>query len=263
MKRCAVAVVVLMMASACAADAPRGGAAAAPGAGGAPAPSGPPAEAKPLSSAAREVLQMLEDRKKTLKDFTAKIDYSVEHIAGDVDGKLGRVDYVDGAGGPQFSVDFTTDTVNGKPRHKRHSQIIMDGKDVIGIDFDAKQFSKSPSPPTNSLDSHIPLPIGIKVDDVTANFNVEERPEKVANPDRVTLRLVPRMKGKFEYRHLDVTVDKKLQIPVELQMNRNDEITRIKFLEPDINSGKAKVITPITPDPSKGWTINAGKAGKK
>jgi outer membrane lipoprotein-sorting protein len=223
----------------------------------------PAAEAKPLEPEAKAILTMLQDRKKTLKDFTAKIDYSVEHISTDVDGKLGRVDYVEnGAGGstPQFSVDFTTDTVNGKPSHKRHSQIILDGSNLIAIDFDSKQFSKSPSPPTNSLESQIPLPIGLKVDDVTSNFNVEVQPSG-KDPNLITLRLTPRMKGKFDYQQLDVTVDKKLQIPVKVIVYTNrGETTTIKFLDPDINSGKAKIITPITPNPAEGWTINTGKA---
>jgi outer membrane lipoprotein-sorting protein len=227
------------------------------------APAHAAVEAKPLAPEAREILQTLQDRKKTLKDFTARIDYSVEHISTDVDGKLGHVDYVDsGAGGGtvQFSVDFTIDTVNGKPSHKRHSQIILDGKDLIAIDFDSKQFSKSPSPPTNSLESQIPLPIGLKVEDVTSNFNVEMRPAgKDANLP--TLRLTPRLKGKFEYQQLDVTVDKKLQIPVKVIVYTNrGETTTIKFIDPDINSGKAKIITPIVPDPAQGWTINTGKA---
>ena len=42
------------------------------------------------------------------------------------------------------------------------------------------------------------------------------------------------------------------------------ETTTIKFLDPDINSGKAKILTPIVPDPKDGWTVKTGKtAGEK
>ena len=42
----------------------------------------------------REPLQMLRDRKDTLKDFAAKIDYNVKDPRGDATGKTGTVAYL-------------------------------------------------------------------------------------------------------------------------------------------------------------------------
>jgi len=230
---------------------------------GAVATASAPAAAMPAE--AGEVLKMLQDRKGTLKDFTAKVDYSVEHIGGDVDGKLGTVDYKDDEGGQKFSVDFTVVTVNGKPTHKAHSQLICDGKNVTVIDYDSKQYNQSPSPPTNSFKSELPLPIGIKVEEVAENFSVAVRPAGGGGKDGnvVTLRLTPLVKGRFEYTALDVSVDRKLQIPVKVVVYTNrGETTTIRFLEPEVNTGKAKVLVAAPPADPTGWTVNIG-AGKR
>src|SRR4051812_681713 len=59
----------------------------------------------PIAADVRDVLQMLHDRKNTLKEFTAKIDYSVEDKTGDTTGKQGTLSFIeDPIRGATFSV---------------------------------------------------------------------------------------------------------------------------------------------------------------
>ena len=84
----------------------------------------------PIAPEARDLLKMLHDRKNTLKDFYADIDYSVKSPIDDsLTGKTGKVSFlVDPNRGPIFSADFDVNTVEGKPRAKYHVQFIFDGK---------------------------------------------------------------------------------------------------------------------------------------
>jgi outer membrane lipoprotein-sorting protein len=213
-----------------------------------------------ISPEIRTLLQMLHDRKATLKDFTAKIDNSVEHIAGDKEGTLGTVDYIDdsaaGGGGTKFSVHFTTDTEEGKPKYKHDRDIIFDGKTFTIVDYKVKSFhQQTPEKPANpnSFDSELPVPIGIPPATVAQDFNVTLLPSK--DPNLATLRLVPRVKGRVEYTQLDLTIDKKLQLPIQVVSTaKGGDVTTIKFLDPQINTGKAKIASNAPPkDP--GWTI--------
>ena len=232
-----------------------------PGPAAAPAAPGPGAAAEgstastPLSPAARGVLTTLQDRKKTLKDFTANVDYSVEHVSTDVDGSLGTVDYVDTPAGPEFSIAFVKDTLNGKTTHMHERHIIYDTKNLTTIDYQAKQYNQAPvSTSAGSLESEVPIPIGVKVDDVTHNFNVVERPS--TDPNEATLRLTPLVKGKFNYSQLDVTVDKKLEIPVKIVVyGTHGDVTTIKFTDIAINTGKAKMLDSKPPTGLE-WTIH-------
>ena len=215
-----------------------------------PAPNIGPA--MPVAPEIRELLKMLHDQKDMLKDFTGKIDYSVADKTGDVTGKRGTVDYVDDpVKGPEYSADFTTNTTEGKPTLKYHVQFIFDGRDFTVKDFgksnDVRQFVRSRILPEGakpgdavSLNGAMTLPIGLDVEDVLRTFDVTQGVSKDANLG--VLKLAPKVKGKFNYTQLEVTVDKKLQLPTTLAQTAPDgTVTTITLTDLDINSKKAKV----------------------
>jgi hypothetical protein len=231
-------------------------------------PAGPVA---PLSAEARETLQALHDRKDTLKDFTGKIDYSVEDgRTGDTTGKRGTVDFImDPTRGPTFSADFTINTAGGKPKLAYHVQFVFDGRDFTikdyGTNGTTKQYVHNTLLPPGAkpgdaatLSGAMPLPIGLDVEDVARNFEVTAVASKEAN--EAVVKLVPRDKKRFEYADLTVTLDKKQQLPVKLvQTGANGDITTILLTDLQINSGKAKLVDAATPA-KDGWREMGGDA---
>jgi len=221
----------------------------------------------PISAEVREVLQLLHDRKDTLKEFTAKIDYSVEDKTGDVTGKQGTLAFVeDPIKGATFSVLFSYNTRDGKKTMAYHQEIIFDGKDLttkdFGTDDKGRLFTRSNMLPPGakpgdavSLNGALPLPIGIDVDDVVRNFDASLLPSKDA--DKAVLKLVPRTHGKFNYDSLVVTVDKKkdVQLPLKMVITApgGDSVTTMVLDDLKINTGAAKMLDAKTPA-SEGWT---------
>jgi len=215
----------------------------------------------------REQLTILHDRKATLKDFTAKIDYSVDD-RGNVTGKRGTVDYlVDPTLGPKFSADFTMNTVGGKPRLKNHAQFIFDGKDLTAKDWGPDDKSKTfvrttllkpgdKPGDTVTLRGALTLPIGLDVDDVIKTFAVTQQP--ASDPDQAVLRLIPRPGTNFAYKQLDITIGRKDQLPVKLEQTALDEsVTTISLTDIHINPGTAKMLDSSTPA-ADGWTPKGG-----
>ena len=227
--------------------------------------------AAPLAPEAADILKVLHDRKDTLKDFTGKIDYSVEAgRTGDVTGKRGTVDFInDPTKGPTFSADFTVNTKEGKPSLIYHVQFIFDGRDFTIKDFgtnnNVKQFVHSRVLPDGAkpgdavtLKGPITLPIGLDVNDVAQTFEVTVQPGK--EPGQAVLRFVPREKGKFDYTQLEVTVDKRpeMQIPVKLvHTAAAGDVTTITLTDVKINSGGARLADASVPA-DQGWTEKAG-----
>ncbi len=219
---------------------------------------------QPLDPAVESLLKTLQDRRETLKDFTAKIDYSVYHpVTDDTGGKRGTLDFqIDAAKGPIFTVDFTDDTdADGKAKRTHHQQVIFDGKNVTTKDFEPKEFMRMDVLPPGAkpgdavtLNGPLTLPIGIRVDEVARNFEVTLLPpEAGAGPDEATLRLMPRVAGKFDFKQLDITVDKKLELPTKLvQTAKNKDVTTIKLTDIQINAGKAHMQGEDVPA-SEGW----------
>jgi hypothetical protein len=65
---------------------------------------------------------------------------------------------------------------------------------------------------------------------------------------------VPRAISKFDFKQLDITIDKKLELPIKLVQTakgRQGDITTIKLTDIQPNTGKAKM-QDLTPPP--GWT---------
>ena len=215
-------------------------------------------KAAEITGDARKILQKLHDRKATLKDFTAKIDYSVLHPIGDTDGMIGTAVYVDDGTIPKLAASFTHDTEEGKITRVRKRNFVLDGDAFTMIDFKGKEFKQQKALPgkpfkPNSLDAMIPVPIGLDVDEVIRNFLVTLQPS--TDPNIEILRVVPREKEKYDYKQIDITIDKKLEIPVKIVViATNDDITTVKFSDPQINTGKVD-FPDTTPPKAPGWTI--------
>jgi hypothetical protein len=215
-----------------------------------------------------DLLKMLRDRKDTLKDFVGNIDYNVKDPRGDATGKTGTVAYLmDATKGPVFSANFDKKTTNGKVSGFYYVQFIFDGKDFtikdLGFDGKGRTYLHSTLLPPGAkpgdavtLNGALPLPIGLDVNDVLQSFEATLLPSTDVNVG--VLKLVPRDHKKFDYKELDVTVDRKLQLPVKLvQTAMDDTETTIKLTELEINAGKAKMLDPSTPA-ADGWTKKAG-----
>jgi hypothetical protein len=105
------------------------------------------------------------------------------------------------------------------------------------------------------------LPIGLRVEDVAANFEVTVVPD-ASNADQTTLRFVPKTTGKFDFRNLQVTIDLKLELPVKLvQTARNRDVTTITLTDVQVNTGKARMQDPAPP-PGEGWREREGTPGR-
>jgi outer membrane lipoprotein-sorting protein len=218
-----------------------------------------------LDPAARDTLKMLQDRRDTLKDFQASVVYDVNHKkTEDREGKLGTVNYQnDPKVGPTFWVRFTIDTADGMPIKKHAQDIVFDGTNITLIDRLGKTYTRRPvlgpgAKPgdATSLNGGMPLPIGLNVDDVARNFDVTVVPSSEA--EKVVLKLVPRAEvaGKFDFKQLEMTVDKKLQLPVKIiRTEGNKDQTTVEFSDPAINTGKSKMVDTTLPS-GPDWTLD-------
>jgi outer membrane lipoprotein-sorting protein len=229
------------------------------------APATQPQRVPQMDPLAESTLQMLHDRRDTLKDFQAKVVYDVYHgRSDDHEGKLGRVDFLmDPVNGPEFSVHFTEDTAEEKPVKRHEQDLVFDGRNLTVIDRRAMQYHRQDvlgagAKPGDAvtLNGPVPLPIGISPEDVAKNFEVSVEPSTDAKT--MVLKLVPRaeVKGNFEFKQLELTVDKALQLPVKIvRTDKKGDVTTVEFKEPAINTGKATMID-TTPPKEAGWDID-------
>ena len=214
---------------------------------------------------ADSTLQMLHDRRDTLKDFQAKVIYDVYHPdTDDHEGKTGKVDFlIDPTNGPAFSVHFTEDTADGKPVKRHEQDLVFDGRKLTMIDrramrYDQQAVLKPGEKPGSeqTLKSQVPLPIGILPEEVKKDFavTVESSDEKTT-----VLKLIPHpdVKADFDFKQLDLTVDKQLQLPLKIvRTDKKGVVTTVEFSkEPTINTGKSTMID-TTPPKEPGWDID-------
>ena len=193
---------------------------------------------------------MLHDRKDTLKDFTAKIDYSVSDKTGGVTGKAGRWIFSLIWRRAENFRQISTVASWMRTGKKRCRKTTYSSSLTAGISRSrtwewtarAAILRSTVLPPgakpgdAVTLNGAITLPIGLDVEDVLRTFVVTMGESKDAN--RPVLKLVPRAKGKFDYTLLEVTVDKKMQLPVVLAQSAADgSVTTITLTEIKINSG--------------------------
>lgn len=226
-----------------------------------PAPAAADAPAAGAASPeAMAILKTLEDRKASLKDFSGKVEISTVHLAGDEETKSGDALFVNDGPDPKFAAHFTRATTDGKPAPTPDEEIVFDGAKATLIDRKAKTFRSTtfttpggaPGSVT-SLGGPVPLPIGIKAADVVKEFTVTQG--KAEDPDHDVLVLKPLDRSKFEYKTMELTVDKKLQLPVKIVLHqKGSDVTTIKLTDLKLNDGGVKIPT-VTPPSDPGWTI--------
>jgi hypothetical protein len=214
---------------------------------------------------ADSTLQMLHDRRDTLKDFQGKVVYDVYHPdTDDHEGKTGKVDFlIDPTNGPQFSVHFTEDTADGKPVKRHEQDLVFDGRNLTMIDRRAMRYDRQDVLPAGekpgaavTLKSQVPLPIGIPPAEVKKDFDVTVEPSTDANTTVLKLIPHPDAKANFDFKQLDLTVDKQLQLPLKIvRTDKKGVITTVEFKEPVINTGKSTMID-TTPPKEPGWDID-------
>ncbi len=213
------------------------------------------------------ILDRLEKLGSTLKDFTAVLDYEVNHIQTDEkEGKDGTVSYVKdlATGEVKFEFIFTTSKLDGKIKKRGlKNQYLFDGRNFFDIDHVAKiykqvQLVKPGDPPENVLKigGPVPLPLGQKTAVILADFDASLIQPAAAGAPADTLKLVPKKKGKFDFTELSITLDPQTDLPSEIRStNVNEDVTTIKMISPVINSGKATIPIPVTPKTGDGWAV--------
>ncbi len=221
-----------------------------------------------MDPAALAALKMLQDRKETLKDFQADVSYDVTDArTDDRAGKIGTADFLnDAKSGPEFSARFTHDTTDGKATKKHEQEVVFDGRFLTLIDVRGKTYSRRDILPAGakpgdavSLTGPMPLPIGIRVEEVTKNFEVSVvAPAAGGDANVVVLKLVPRVevKGTFDFKQMLITVDKKLELPTKMERTeKNGNVTTIEFTSVAVDGGKATMVDTKVPTEA-GWDVD-------
>ncbi len=234
----------------------------------APAASEPAATAPDdTSSEARAILDLLEKRGDTLKDFHGTLAYSVYHAKTDeAEANDGYIDYIKApTGGTRFSVRRSNIKLDGKiMKQNLELDMVFDGQWLTLIDPLKKIFRRiqvappvapgQPAPNVMKIDGPIPMPIGQKTADVIKEFQVQLLPTKDEN--LLQLKLTPRIKGKYDFSELDLTIDRRMQIPVKMVSTApRGDVTTVEFHDLQINQDHAKIIDVKTPDQKDGWTV--------
>jgi hypothetical protein len=217
-----------------------------------PAPASAPGEMSIV-----DTLKLLEDRGGTLKDFTANLRYSVEHVReAATETNTGTVAYVREAGKEtKMAIQLDNLIVDGaKVREGLNHQIVFDGlwiteKDPPNKTFRRIEVAKAGGVKKDpfALRGPIPLPIGQSAAQVLKDFKVEkipfaDHPTKPVAKAPVALRLTPKVEKVYDFTQLDLVVDTDpaVKLPVRIAKTGLDEnITTVIFRELKINTGEA------------------------
>lgn len=221
------------------------------------------------STEALAALKILEDRGSTLKDFSAKLRYEVEHVrTATTEINRGQAAYVkDPSGIARVAILLDDLIVNGAiAKTKVDHRFVFDGTWMIEKDPDKKIYREiqlvSDKVKANAfkLRGPLPMPIGQKVADVLADFVVSaEVADKKDPPNTVHLKLIPNREGVYTFKQLDLWLDTTpdVQLPIKMvQTNLDDNTTTITLKDIKINAG-APAENPIfnvdAPPPGTGW----------
>ena len=241
-----------------------------------------------VSREAVEVLQMLEQRGETLRDFSGGLRYTAYKVrSAEEEVRTGVVKYLKEDGVTKFAILLDTFIPEGAPPKKIDQEIVFEGRWLITrIGGDKRIFRKEelapPGEKANPLklgEGPLPLPIGQKTEDIVRDFKVEVVPAnvkldpKTGGQPTVHLRLVPRdLKPRnnkpFGFVQADLWVDRQRELPLRVAREKPDgNVDTIDILQPQINTGKVIIKVPPTPAAGTGWDIaivpyEGGEPGK-
>lgn len=226
------------------------------------AAAGAPAS-KPASHAELlKVLNALEARGTTLKDFSAQLRVRVHHLRTDeTDINIGKIWYQRQGVTSRFDIHFDILAVDGAiaRKHADHD-LVFDGRWFIDRDGTAKIFRKTEVAPPGSVvnplklgQGPLPIPIGQDPREVLKDFHVQLR----LNANGIEhLILKPRDKKAFDFDKLQFWIDPKLGIPVKIRRTDPDGTpTTATFTNIKINTGKTHDFHVHVPAPGSGWTV--------
>ncbi len=185
-----------------------------------------------------KTLGMLQRRGKTLHNFSADLLLTTSHPrTGETDENTGRVWYMKRGKIIRFAIHFDKLIVDGSvaQAHARHD-IVFDGRWLVDRDARAKIFRKTELVPPGKVynplklgQGPVPVPIGQNRNKVLHDFQVtvaalpkgKRGRGALAGPNlapshTVCLRLVPKIRNVYRFKRLDVFINTKLQLPVEV-----------------------------------------------
>ena len=227
------------------------------------------AQSTPGNASVKIWLQRLDQRGKTLKNFSADIRMCIHHLRTDEkDINIGKIWYQRSKGRTRFDIRFNILVVDGAiaRRHADHD-IVFDGRWLIDRDGAAKIFRKTRiAPPGKRFNplklgqGPIPIPIGQNPKVVEKEFFVSLIKPTKKEGNLIHLRLVPRDRHAFTFRRLELWIDPELDLPVRILRIDPDSTPTLAVLT------HVKINTPfhhnfhLSPPPANaGWTIDIQK----
>jgi outer membrane lipoprotein-sorting protein len=220
-----------------------------------------------------QVLDSLQARGKTLKEFTADLrETDTDTIMGNTTTKTGKVWYqVKPNGDIRLLLLFNKKQVGEKPAKDDHREYLLDDGWLTDIDFSALvQVKRQMSRPGEKVNlfqlgkGPLPLPIGQDKKDVYKDFDVAKLPPaKDDPPNTVHLQLTPKPGTDFarKFTTLDFWIDPKLAMPVRIETldakKTTDQVIDLLNLQVNPTPGlvDGDFALPSIGD-AKGWNIH-------
>ncbi len=232
-----------------------------------------PAMAKPktarpasVSPRVKAILTMLYRRGKTLKNFSAAVRVTVNHLrSGETDINIGRIWYQRAKSGrTRFDIHFSILAVDGAiARHHADHDIIFDGRWLIDRNGSAKIYRKIEiAPPGGHFNplklgqGPIPIPIGQRPKTVEREFQIALVKVKHQGPHTVGIKLKPRDPKAFTFDSLTFVINTRLKLPVLIRrVDPDGTPTTAVFSKIVINKPMHHSFHVSPPPSDAGWTV--------
>lgn len=241
------------------------------------------AENKPKAPAptpARQWLEKLEAKSENMTSFHANIFYTrIQELLGDKQSRQGKVYLSRTKDKTQFAVGFES-LIKDKKIIEQKKIFIFDGIWLIEKDYQNKIFIKrqvmQPGKKFDPLklgEGPFPLPVGQKVSDVLAFFEVtlkpedeKAKPENKEDKDKETFTLLlkpredlPKNSPKIKFKNMKLTYYKKSLLPKEVETTDGKNTTIVKLFKAAMNEldkkQQAVIFDTTQPPASEGWDI--------
>lgn len=239
-----------------------------------PAPSEPAPSAPATPDPLDELLDRLERSAADLRGFKTDIRYvKVSDLLGRKEIRQGELIYELDGEAKRFAILFDRLQV-GRRLEQRLKHYVFDGRWLVEIDHDKKQFIKrevvEPGAELDPLklgEGPFPLPVGQAKDEVLARFEVSliDVPDDgplagLENVDGVLLVPRPHAREADEFERVELFYDRATSLPVGIravEVNGDEKIVLLEnaIRNPDLSPEDAAKLSFETPDPSE-WKID-------
>ena len=221
------------------------------------------AQAKQQHAKILMILNALQSRGKTLRNFQAHLVVQVHHLRTDEkDMNIGHIWYQQKNSTTRFDIRFNMLVVDGAiaKRHADHD-IVFDGHWLIDRNGSAKIFRKIEiAPPGKKFNplrlgqGPLPIPIGQKPADVEREFHVQLLKNKKMPPHTVGLKLIPRDKSAFTFVEVDFWINTRLWLPIKIIRTDPDGTPTTALLSKVVLNKPMRHDFHLSP-PGSGWTV--------